>query len=145
MQTNGCSFDGCERLRVRVSENAISYKKSKKIAKFMLIYRDSVPAPTPPSPEEMQGFLALWGEWFQQCGASIVDGGDLLAFRRQPLIEQNAWVKMPLGQKANHIGNQTLVGTSCSRKRMMRSRRLIETTPLELNTARGLTSPSGVA
>jgi hypothetical protein len=51
----------------------------KRMAKFMLIYRDSVPAPTPPSPEEMQGFLALWGEWFQQCGASIVDGGDALA------------------------------------------------------------------
>jgi hypothetical protein len=48
------------------------------MAKFMLIYRDPSEPSQPPSPEEMQGFLAMWGEWFQQCGPAIVDGGDAL-------------------------------------------------------------------
>ncbi|MFN7878137.1 MAG: YciI family protein [Pirellula sp.] len=49
------------------------------MAKFLLIYRDSAEQSTPPSPEEMQEFLAMWGQWFAQCGAAIVDGGDALA------------------------------------------------------------------
>lgn len=48
------------------------------MAKFMLIYRDPSQPTTPPSPEEMQAFLAMWGEWFEKCGAAIVDGGDAL-------------------------------------------------------------------
>ena len=48
------------------------------MAKFLFVYRDSVESKSPPSPEEMQGFLALWGEWFQQFGPKIVDGGDAL-------------------------------------------------------------------
>lgn len=48
------------------------------MAKFLFIYRDPATPPPPPSPEEMQAFLALWGEWFQECGPAIVDGGDAL-------------------------------------------------------------------
>lgn len=48
------------------------------MAKFLLIYRDSTEPQTQPSPEEMQGFLAMWGEWFQQFGPKILDGGDAL-------------------------------------------------------------------
>ncbi len=48
------------------------------MAKFMFIYRDPAEARTEPSPEEMQSFLALWGEWFQKFGPKIVDGGDAL-------------------------------------------------------------------
>ena len=48
------------------------------MAKFLLIYRDSTEPRTQPSPEEMQGFLAMWGEWFQQFGPKILDGGDAL-------------------------------------------------------------------
>jgi len=44
--------------------------------KFLFIYRDPVEPRTPPSPEEMQAFLALWGAWSEQFGPSIVDGGD---------------------------------------------------------------------
>jgi hypothetical protein len=54
------------------------HRKGNLMAKFMLIYRDPAEPSQPPSPEEMQGFLAMWGEWFQQCGPSIVDGGDAL-------------------------------------------------------------------
>jgi hypothetical protein len=46
------------------------------VAKFMFLYRDPVVPIERPSPEEMQTFLAQWGEWFQKFGASIVDGGD---------------------------------------------------------------------
>lgn len=48
------------------------------MAKYMLIYRDPATPQTAPSPEEMQAFLAMWGEWFQKCGPSILDGGDAL-------------------------------------------------------------------
>jgi hypothetical protein len=48
------------------------------MAKFLLIYRDSAEPQTQPSPEEMQGFLAMWGEWFEQFGPKILDGGDAL-------------------------------------------------------------------
>ncbi len=44
--------------------------------KFLFIYHDPVEPRTPPSPEEMQAFLGLWGAWFQQFGPAIVDGGD---------------------------------------------------------------------
>ncbi len=46
------------------------------MVKYMLIYRDSAEPRNPPSPEEMQGFLAMWGQWFEKFGPSIVDGGD---------------------------------------------------------------------
>lgn len=48
------------------------------MAKFLLIYRDSVDNAQQPSPEEMQAFLAMWGEWFQKFPNSIKDGGDAL-------------------------------------------------------------------
>jgi hypothetical protein len=48
------------------------------MAKFMLIYRDPAQPAAPPSPEEMQAFLGLWGEWFQKFDGKIVDGGDAL-------------------------------------------------------------------
>jgi hypothetical protein len=46
------------------------------MAKFMFIYRDSVTPEPPPSPEEMQAFLGMWGEWFQKFAGAILDGGD---------------------------------------------------------------------
>ncbi len=46
------------------------------MAKFLLIYRDSAEPRTQPSPEEMQGFLAMWGSWFEKFGPKILDGGD---------------------------------------------------------------------
>lgn len=48
------------------------------MAKFLLLYRDAAEPRNQPSPEEMQGFLAMWGEWFQQFGPKILDGGDAL-------------------------------------------------------------------
>jgi hypothetical protein len=63
-----------------------------RMTKFLFIYRDKLGA-QPPTPEEMQGFLALWGEWFQQFQAHIVEGGDgLLPTGR---------VLKPTGQVAN--------------------------------------------
>lgn len=46
------------------------------MAKFLLIYRDAAEPQSQPSPEKMQGFLAMWGDWFQQFGPKILDGGD---------------------------------------------------------------------
>jgi hypothetical protein len=46
------------------------------MAKFMFIYRDSANPAAAPSPEQMQSFLAMWGDWFQKHAAAIVDGGD---------------------------------------------------------------------
>ena len=46
------------------------------VAKFLFIYRNSATPTAPPSPEEMQAFLGLWGDWFQKFGPAIVDGGD---------------------------------------------------------------------
>ncbi len=48
------------------------------MAKFLLLYRDAAEPRSQPSPEEMQAFLAMWGEWFQQFGPKIVDEGDAL-------------------------------------------------------------------
>ncbi len=48
------------------------------MAKFLLIYRDDANPQQQPSPEELQAFLALWGEWFQKFGPKILDGGDAL-------------------------------------------------------------------
>ena len=45
------------------------------MAKFMLLYRSNTET-TPPSPEEMQAFLGMWGAWFEKFGAAITDGGD---------------------------------------------------------------------
>jgi hypothetical protein len=44
--------------------------------KFLFIYRDPAEPRPQPSPEEMQAFLGLWGEWFQKFGPKIKDGGD---------------------------------------------------------------------
>ena len=46
------------------------------MAKYLFIYRDDAQPKAQPSPEEMQAFLATWGEWFQKFSANIVDGGD---------------------------------------------------------------------
>jgi hypothetical protein len=46
------------------------------MTKFLFIYRDQAEGQTPPTPEEMNGFLQLWGEWFKQFPNQIVDGGD---------------------------------------------------------------------
>ncbi len=48
------------------------------MAKFLLLFRDSAEPRSQPSPEEMQSFLAMWGDWFQQFGPKILDGGDAL-------------------------------------------------------------------
>ncbi len=48
------------------------------MAKFLFIYRDPAVPREQPSPEEMQSFLAMWGEWFQTFGPKIKDGGDAL-------------------------------------------------------------------
>ena len=48
------------------------------MAKFLFIYRDPVEPRPQPSPEEMQQFLALWGQWFEKFPGAIVDGGDAL-------------------------------------------------------------------
>ncbi len=46
------------------------------MVKYLLIYRDAAEPKAQPSPEEMQAFLSLWHEWFQQFSTQIVDGGD---------------------------------------------------------------------
>jgi hypothetical protein len=48
------------------------------MAKFLFVYRDPVEPRPQPSPEEMQQFLALWGQWFEKFPGAIVDGGDAL-------------------------------------------------------------------
>jgi hypothetical protein len=46
------------------------------MAKYMFVYRDQAEPQSQPSPEQMQSFLALWGEWFQKHASAVVDGGD---------------------------------------------------------------------
>ncbi len=48
------------------------------MAKFLLVYRDSAQPQEAPSPEEMQQFLAMWGDWFKKFENNILDGGDAL-------------------------------------------------------------------
>ncbi|MBC8355241.1 MAG: hypothetical protein H8E66_24970 [Planctomycetes bacterium] len=49
------------------------------MAKFLFVYRNDSERPCEqPSPEEMQTIMAKWGEWFQQVGEGIVNGGDAL-------------------------------------------------------------------
>jgi hypothetical protein len=46
------------------------------MAKFLYVYHEPFPPPAPPSPEDMQAFMRMWGEWFQKFGSAILDGGD---------------------------------------------------------------------
>lgn len=46
------------------------------MAKYLFVYRDEADPKSPPSPEQMQAFLAMWGDWFQKYSTAIVDGGD---------------------------------------------------------------------
>ena len=46
--------------------------------KYLFIYRDPAEPQAQPSPEEMQGFLQLWDEWFKQFDGKIVEVGDAL-------------------------------------------------------------------
>ena len=48
------------------------------MAKFLLIYREPVESTEAPSPEQMQQFLAMWGEWFKKFESHVLDGGDAL-------------------------------------------------------------------
>lgn len=45
-------------------------------AQDLLIYRDSTQPRPQPSPEEMQGFLKMWDDWFAQVGPKLLDRGD---------------------------------------------------------------------
>jgi hypothetical protein len=60
------------RKRSKVSESL----GERSMAKYLFIYRDSAEPQSPPSPEQMQAFLATWGEWFQKHASAILDGGD---------------------------------------------------------------------
>lgn len=51
-------------------------RREREMAKFMFVYREPVEGQEPPSAEEMQAFLGMWGEWFEKFGGKIVDGGD---------------------------------------------------------------------
>lgn len=53
--------------------------------KFLFVYRSPATAATPPSPEEMQAFLGMWGGWFQKFASAMVDGGDGLKPERRVL------------------------------------------------------------
>lgn len=47
------------------------------MAKFLFVYRSSSESSQEvPSPEQMQGIMAAWGEWFRKVGDAMVDGGD---------------------------------------------------------------------
>ncbi|MBY0397735.1 MAG: YciI family protein [Thermoleophilia bacterium] len=77
--------------------------------KYMLIYRDSTEPRTPPSPEEMQGFLAMWGDWFAKSGAAIVDGGDGLKHDGRVLKPGGIVSDGPYAEAKEIIGGYTLI------------------------------------
>jgi hypothetical protein len=54
----------------------VTIEENDSMAKFLFIYRDPAEPASPPSPEQMQAFLAMWGDWFQKYGTAILDGGD---------------------------------------------------------------------
>jgi len=79
------------------------------MAKFMLIYRDPATPQTPPAPEEMQAFLAMWGEWFQKCGAAILDGGDALKPTGKVLKAGGVVSDGPYAESKEVIGGYSVV------------------------------------
>ena len=79
------------------------------MAKFMLIYRDPATPRTPPSPEEMQAFLAMWGEWYGKFGAAIVDGGDGLKPSGRVLQPGGIVSDGPYVEAKEVIGGYTIV------------------------------------
>jgi hypothetical protein len=79
------------------------------MAKFLLVYRDSAEQSNHPSPEEMQGFLAMWGEWFAQCGTAIVDGGDALAPTGRVLRNGNVVSDGPYVEGKEILGGYSVI------------------------------------
>ncbi len=78
------------------------------MAKFMLVYRDPAEQPSQPSPEEMQGFLAMWGEWFAKFGPQIVDGGDALLPTGR-VLTSDAVVDGPYVEAKEVIGGYSVI------------------------------------
>jgi hypothetical protein len=79
------------------------------MAKFMLIYRDPADPQTQPSPEEMQAFLAMWGDWFKKFGGSIVDAGDALKPTGRVLKAGGLVTDGPYAEAKEVIGGYSVV------------------------------------
>jgi len=78
--------------------------------KYMLIYRDAVDSQTPPpSPEEMQGFLQTWDEWFKQFPGQVVDMGDGLLPTGRVLQSGGVVADGPYVEAKEMIGGYSIV------------------------------------
>jgi hypothetical protein len=87
----------------------LSPEDSQKMAKYLFIYRDAAEPKSAPSPEEMQGFLAMWGDWFNQFGPAIVDGGDALAASGRVLRAGGAVTDGPYVEGKEVLGGYSVV------------------------------------
>ncbi len=79
------------------------------MAKFLLIYRDPAVSAAPPSPEEMQACLSLWGEWFQKFATAIVDGGDGLKHNGRVLKADGIVTDGPYVEAKEIIGGFSVI------------------------------------
>lgn len=79
------------------------------MAKYMLIYRDPAVPRDQPSPEEMQAFLAMWGEWFQKFSTRIIDGGDALLPTGRVLQPDGQVANGPYVEAKEMIGGYSVV------------------------------------
>jgi hypothetical protein len=79
------------------------------VAKFLFIYRDPAKPVAQPSPEEMQAFLGMWGEWFQKFGSWIVDSGDGLKPSGKVLKAGGTVTDGPYVEAKEVIGGFTVV------------------------------------
>jgi hypothetical protein len=79
------------------------------MAKYLFIYRDSAEPKSQPSPEEMQAFLAMWGEWFQKFGSQIVDGGDGLLPTGRVLKSASVVTDGPYVEAKEMIGGYSVI------------------------------------
>lgn len=77
--------------------------------RYLLIYRDSTDPQPQPSPEEMQGFLAMWNDWFKKFDGKIVDPGDGLLPTGRVLKSGGVVADGPYVEAKEMIGGFTVV------------------------------------
>jgi hypothetical protein len=77
--------------------------------KYLYIYHDPIEPKAPPSPEQMQAFLGLWGEWFAKFGPAILDGGDGLLPTGKVLRAGGVVTDGPFVEAKEVVGGYTVV------------------------------------
>ena len=80
------------------------------MAKYLFIYRNNSDQPIgEQSPEDMQKAMQRWGEWFQEIGDAIVDGGDGLTMEGKVVGPDGAVSDGPFIEAKELVGGYSIL------------------------------------